>query len=132
MGEVLDHRRCILFRRFTGGVGRTAQAQKYGVSNGQGRWPMKSAKILLDLLRNAEFQQVTSEKLFVDNVVVNRSTRQKRRTYRAHGRLNPMNSTLCHIDIVLGFRPRIDPKKSRLNNRSDLRKMLTAFVEKSY
>lgn len=36
-----------------GGVGRTAQA-KNRHSNGQGRWPAKSAKFILDLLKNAE------------------------------------------------------------------------------
>ncbi|XP_027171279.1 60S ribosomal protein L9-like [Coffea eugenioides] len=36
-----------------GGVGRTAQA-KNRHSNGQGRWPVKSASFILDLLKNAE------------------------------------------------------------------------------
>ncbi|XLR19493.1 hypothetical protein S83_047405, partial [Arachis hypogaea] len=43
----------IPFRRFYGGVGRTAQA-KNRHSNGQGCWPVKSAKFILDLLKNAE------------------------------------------------------------------------------
>ncbi len=51
---VMDKKRCVVFRRFCGGVGRTAQAKAEGSTNGQGRWPMKSCKHLLDLLKNAE------------------------------------------------------------------------------
>lgn len=51
--DVISHKQAIPFRRFCGGVGRTAQA-KNRHSNGQGRWPAKSAKYILDLLKNAE------------------------------------------------------------------------------
>lgn len=51
---VLERKRCIVFRRFCGGVGRTAQAKNEGSTNGQGRWPVKSVEILLNLLKNAE------------------------------------------------------------------------------
>ena len=47
-------RRCIVFRRYCGGVGRTAQAKNEGSTNGQGRWPKKSAEMLLNILKNAE------------------------------------------------------------------------------
>lgn len=52
LGAVQEHKRCIPFRRFKGGVGRTAQAKEFGVT--QGRWPVKSVQFLLDLLKNAE------------------------------------------------------------------------------
>ena len=51
--DVIAHKQAIPFRRYCGGVGRTAQA-KSRHSNGQGRWPVKSAKFILDLLKNAE------------------------------------------------------------------------------
>lgn len=51
--DVIAHKQAIPFRRFCGGVGRTAQA-KGRHPNGQGRWPMKSARFILDLLKNAE------------------------------------------------------------------------------
>jgi ribosomal protein L22 len=34
--EVIAMRRCVVFRRFCGGVGRTAQAKNEGSTNGQG------------------------------------------------------------------------------------------------
>lgn len=52
--DVLAHRRIIPFRRFCGGVGRSAQTKNEGLSNGQGRWPAKSCEFLLGLLKNAE------------------------------------------------------------------------------
>jgi ribosomal protein uL22 len=52
--EVIAMRRCIVFRRYCGGVGRTAQAKNEGSTNGQGRWPKKSAEMLLNILKNAE------------------------------------------------------------------------------
>ncbi|KAK8522369.1 hypothetical protein V6N12_056080 [Hibiscus sabdariffa] len=51
--DVMAHNQAIPFRRFCSGVGRTAQA-KNRHSNGQGRWPVKSAEFILDLLKNAE------------------------------------------------------------------------------
>lgn len=59
--DVMVHKQAIPFRRFCGGVGRTAQA-KNRQPNGQGRWPVKSAKFILDLLKNAESN---AEVLFV-------------------------------------------------------------------
>ena len=51
---VLDHTRAVPFRRYCGGVGRTAQAKNEGSTNGQGRWPVKSVEFLMGLLKNAE------------------------------------------------------------------------------
>jgi len=52
LGDVLEHKQCIPFRRFNGGVGRTAQAKAFGVT--QGRWPEKSVRFITDLLKNAK------------------------------------------------------------------------------
>ena len=52
--DVVAHKRVIPFRRFCGGVGRTAQAKNEGQTTGQGRWPAKSCAFLLALLKNAE------------------------------------------------------------------------------
>ena len=51
--NVVDHKECVPFRRYCGGVGRTAQAKAFK-NGGQGRWPEKSCRFLLDLLTNAE------------------------------------------------------------------------------
>ncbi|KAI5404317.1 60S ribosomal protein L17-2 [Lathyrus oleraceus] len=97
--HVADH-----FCNFVGGVGRTAQA-KSRHSNGQGRWPAKSAKFILDLLKNAEsnaeVKGLDVDALYISHIQVNQAQKQRRRTYRAHGRINPYMSSPCHIELVL-------------------------------
>ena len=52
LGDVKEHNQIIPFRRFSGGVGRASQAKQFKAT--QGRWPAKSVKFILDLLKNAE------------------------------------------------------------------------------
>ncbi|KAK9824248.1 hypothetical protein WJX72_008907 [[Myrmecia] bisecta] len=103
--DVLAHKRAIPFRRFCGGVGRTAQAKNEGQSNGQGRWPAKSCQFLLGLLKNAEsnaeVKGLDTDNMFISHIQVNQAQQQRRRTYRAHGRINPYMSCPCHIELTL-------------------------------
>ncbi|PIA51169.1 hypothetical protein AQUCO_01100183v1 [Aquilegia coerulea] len=102
--DVLAHKQAIPFRRFCRGVGRTAQV-KDRHPNGQGRWPVKSAKFVLDLLKNAEsnadVKGLDVDALYVSHIQVNQAQKQRRRTYRAHGRINPYMSSPCHIELTL-------------------------------
>ncbi|KAK8512794.1 hypothetical protein V6N12_030210 [Hibiscus sabdariffa] len=102
--DVMAHKQAIPFRRFCRGVGRTAQA-KNRHSNGQGRWPVKSAKFILDLLKNAEsnaeVKGLDVDALYISHIQVNQAQKQRHRTYRAHGRINPYMSSPCHIELVL-------------------------------
>ncbi|KAL6177624.1 hypothetical protein ACLB2K_049149 [Fragaria x ananassa] len=102
--DVLVHKQAIPFTRFSRGVGRTAQA-KNRHSNGQGRWPVKSAKFILDLLKNAEsnaeVKGLDVDSLFISHIQVNQARKQRRRTYRAHGRINAYMSSPCHIELIL-------------------------------
>ena len=52
LNDVLAHKRCIPFRRYNGGIGRTPQAKEFKTT--QGRWPEKSINYLLGLLTNLE------------------------------------------------------------------------------
>merc|ERR1711924_231012 len=89
--DVCEKKQCVPFRKFRGGIGRTPQAKAFKMS--QGRWPIKSAKILLDLLRNAEsnaeFKNLDTDNLTVQHIQVNPAQQGRRRTYRAHGRTIP-------------------------------------------
>merc|ERR1712205_108435 len=82
--HVVEHKEAIAFRRFCGGVGRTSQAKNAGSTNGQARWPKKSAEFVLNLLSNAEPKSLDMDKLFVAHVQVNKAVQNRRRTYRAH------------------------------------------------
>ncbi|CAN1313303.1 60S ribosomal protein L17-2 [Linum perenne] len=106
--DVMAHKQAIPFRRFCRGVGRTAQAKNAGHPNGQARWPAKSAKFVLDLLKNAEsnaeVKGLDVDALYISHVQVNQAQKQRRRTYRAHGRINPYMSNPCHIELILSER----------------------------
>lgn len=101
--NVVIKKEIIPFKRFNGGVGRKAQAQVFKVT--QGRWPKKSAEILLELLKNAEanadVKGLDADRLVIDHIQVNRAPKIRRRTYRAHGRINPYQSSPCHIELIL-------------------------------
>ncbi|KAF4211215.1 hypothetical protein CNMCM5878_002935 [Aspergillus fumigatiaffinis] len=91
------------FRRYAGSIGRTAQGKQWGVS--KARWPVKSAQFLLDLLKNAEANADTkgldTGNLVVKHIQVNQAPKGRRRTYRAHGRINPYMTNPCHIELIL-------------------------------
>merc|ERR1711990_1070888 len=88
--DVLEHKRCIVFRRFCGGVGR---------------WPKKSVEAILYLLKNAEANAETKgldiDSLYVSHIQVNQAQKGRRRTYRAHGRINAYMSSPCHVELTL-------------------------------
>merc|ERR1712217_777491 len=86
-----------------GGIGRTPQAKAFKMP--QGRWPIKSCKIILDLLKNAEsnaeFKNLDTDNLVIKHIQVNPAQQGRRRTYRAHGRINAYMSCPCHIEMIL-------------------------------
>lgn len=66
-----------------------AIGKQFGVS--KARWPIKSAEFLLGLLKNAEANAdakgLDTGALVVKHIQVNQAPKQRRRTYRAHGRV---------------------------------------------
>eukprot|EP01094_Clydonella_sp_ATCC50884_P018068 TRINITY_DN3276_c0_g1_i2.p2 TRINITY_DN3276_c0_g1~~TRINITY_DN3276_c0_g1_i2.p2 ORF type:complete len:176 (-),score=67.50 TRINITY_DN3276_c0_g1_i2:39-566(-) len=100
--DVLEHKRVVPFRRFTGGIGRPAMMKGTGWS--QGRWPAKSCNFLLDLITNleatAEVKELDPEHLVLKHVQVQRAPKYRRRTYRAHGRINAYMCSPCHIQLI--------------------------------
>merc|ERR1712061_889374 len=65
----------------------------------------KSCKILLDLLRNAEsnaeFKNLDTDDLVIKHIQVNAAQQGRRRTYRAHGRVNAYMNCPSHIEMIL-------------------------------
>ncbi|VDN31959.1 unnamed protein product [Cylicostephanus goldi] len=93
--NVKEQKEIVPFLRYNGGVGRKAQCKQWNTT--QGRWPKKSAEFLLDLLKNAEsnaeYKGLDVDHLVVDHIVVQRAAKMRRRTYRAHGRINRKSIT---------------------------------------
>jgi large subunit ribosomal protein L17e len=136
LGNVLEHKEAIPMRRYAGSTGRTAQGKAFGVS--KARWPVKSAEILIGLLKNAEANADTkgldTSNLVVEHIQVNQAPKQRRRTYRAHGRINPYMSNPSHIELILAEGAEVVQKSNesverRLNSRQrgrEARKAITA------
>ncbi len=101
--DVIAHKQCVAFRRHNSGCGRTAQAKAF--KHTQGRWPEKSARILLELLKNAESngesKSLDPELLVVKHIACQPGVKGRRRTFRAHGRINAFMSNPCHIEMIL-------------------------------
>merc|ERR1712080_263191 len=130
--NVIEQKEIIPFRRFMGGVGRHAQAKVHGTS--QGRWPKKSVEFLLHLLKNAEsnaeYKGLDADHLVIDHIQVNRAPKMRRRTYRAHGRINPYMSSPCHIEVCLVEKERAfaktsaEPEKKKVSQKKLKRQKL--------
>ena len=90
LNEVIAHTRCVPFQKYEGATGRTGQAKEWGLT--KGRWPEKSCRILLSLLQNlssnADLKKCSTDKLVVKKVSVQQAAKGRRRTFRAHGRIN--------------------------------------------
>merc|ERR1712113_1320060 len=101
--DVIEKRRCVPFRKYTGCIGRTPQAKAFKAN--QGRWPKKSCKALLDILRNAEanseFKSLDTDTLYIYHIQVNQARQGRRRTYRAHGRIGPYMNCPAHVEMIL-------------------------------
>jgi large subunit ribosomal protein L17e len=100
--DVTEHKQAVPFRRFAGGIGRTAQGKAHGVS--RARWPVKSVEFVLGLLKNAEanaeVKGLDKEKLIIRHIQVNQAPKQRRRTFRAHGRINRKLFFFIYTQIV--------------------------------
>ncbi|KAG4305965.1 hypothetical protein PORY_000875 [Pneumocystis oryctolagi] len=103
LNNVIEHKEAVPFRRYCGGIGRTAQGKPFGVT--LARWPKKSAEFLIALLKNAEsnadFKGLDTDSLVIKHIQVNKAPKQRQRAYRAHGRINPYMNSPCHVEVIL-------------------------------
>jgi len=110
--DVIKRRQIVPFRRYKGGVSRNTQAKHFGAI--QGRWPEKSAREVMKLLKNAEsnaeLKQLNVDKMVITHFAVQRSPPGRRRTYRAHGRINAYMSNPCHIELVAEEKDTLVPR----------------------
>ena len=103
MEDVLQHRQVVPFRKHNGTIGRKAQAKVFKLT--QGRYPEKSVKQVLQLLKNlvsnSESKGLDVDKCVVTHVAVQRAVQGRRRTFRAHGRISPYLSSNCHVELFV-------------------------------
>jgi large subunit ribosomal protein L17e len=140
--QVLKHERCVPFTKYDGATGRTGQAKEFGLTHG--RWPEKSVKVLLNLLQNAksnaESKRLNVDKLVVSNCQVNQAVCGRRRTFRAHGRINAYQSSNCHVTVRCEEREAktkkapVDEKKKKLvfPHRQIRKHLSKAYLQKKF
>jgi large subunit ribosomal protein L17e len=104
LGQVLEYKSAIPVTKYTGGIGRHSQGKLYKAPGDKVFWPQKATKVFLDLLTNIE-SNATSKGLDLSKVTIthancNQAPKMRRRTYRAHGRINAYNSSPAHIQLI--------------------------------
>jgi len=103
--DVLHFRQAVPFTRHNSGCARHAQAKQRKVPGDQCGWPKKATQIVLGLLlnaeANAEAKKLDKTKLYVWSALAQRAIKQRRRTYRAHGRITAYKSCPAHVEIIL-------------------------------
>jgi large subunit ribosomal protein L17e len=141
LNAVLAHTRCVPFTKYEGSTGRTGQAKEWGLT--KGRWPEKSVRHILSLLKNAtsnaESKRLNVDTLVVKDVRVNQAMKGRRRTYRAHGRINAYLSSNCHIELFLEEikekvkrAPKTDEIAKVRNVKRHIRKALSVAYKKRH
>ena len=55
-------------------------------------------------------QGLDVDSLVIEHIQVNKAPKMRRRTYRAHGQINPYMSSPCHIEMILTEKEQIVPK----------------------
>jgi len=107
--NVLQHKEIIPFLRFKGARSRHAQAKNLKVPGSLGGWPKNAVTAVLSLIKNAESnaseKDLNTDDLEISHSQCNMGVKGRRRTYRAHGRINPYMRVPAHIELILSAKP---------------------------
>jgi large subunit ribosomal protein L17e len=111
--EVIEHKRAVPFFRYNEGVTHHSQGHEWGCPSS--RWPEKSCKVFLKLLKNAlasasQKPDIKKENLIVAHVQCNRAQAFRyRRIHQAHGRVKCYASPPTNVQIVLTEKKAVVP-----------------------
>lgn len=103
--QVIAHKRAVPFFRYNEGVAHHEQGHEFGCP--QARWPEKSCKLYIKLLKNAlssapQKPEINADNLVVAHVQCNRARMYRyRRIHQAHGRVKCYASPPTNVQIVL-------------------------------
>ena len=102
--NVLQFKEAIPFTKYTGSIGRHSQAKQMKCPGDKVAWPQKATKSFLDLLKNvksnAASKDLDTEIMTIVHANCQQAPKMRRRTYRAHGRVNAYMSSPAHIEII--------------------------------
>lgn len=98
--EVISLKRPVSYHRYTGQVGHR-KGRKFGA----GRYPKKTAKAILDVIKhaqhNAEYKGLDSDNMRIAHISSSRGMTVEGYIPRAHGRSSPFNHERTNIEVVL-------------------------------
>jgi len=99
--DVASLKKPVPFKRYVKGVGHRKQLQGWKI----GRYPVKAAKIVLKILKNAEYNATNKgldpEHLYVKHAAAHKGPKLRRFFPRAFGRATPKVEQLVHVEIVV-------------------------------
>merc|ERR1712080_597315 len=83
--------------------------------------PPSTSSTSLNAEANADAKGLDTGALVVKHIQVNQAPKQRRRKYRAHGRINPYMSCPCHIALILTGGEEVVQKSEQVVGREQLR-----------
>ncbi|MBS7624222.1 MAG: 50S ribosomal protein L22 [Candidatus Bathyarchaeia archaeon] len=99
LNQVISKKKAVPYRRY-----KKKLPHRRGLS-GAGRYPVKAASRILEVLENAEanaeYKGFDTEKLRIIHASAYPGAKIRRYIPRAFGRATPKFETLCHVEIVL-------------------------------
>lgn len=99
--DVIAMKRPVPFRRFHGKVAHRRQLQGWPA----GRFPVKAAKAILEVLKNAEanaeYKGLDTSRLWVVHAAAHKGGKIRKYIPRAFGRSTPYFQDLVHVEIGL-------------------------------
>lgn len=128
LNDVIKHKNAVPFRRYNRGIGHHAQGHILHAPGNIACWPESACKAWLNILENAdanaEAQGLEKGKVVINHCQVVRAPLTRRRTYRAHGRINAFQNHPCHIEVVCVQNPDEVPKPAEKPVRRISRKRI--------
>jgi large subunit ribosomal protein L17e len=105
--NVLEFKAAIPITKYTAGIGRHAMGKIYKTPGDKVGWPLKATRTFVDLLQNVSSNASSKglKDLVITHVNVNQAAKMRRRTYRAHGRINAYMSSPAHIELIVEENP---------------------------
>ena len=98
--DVIALKRPVRYHRYNGQVGH-----RKGKKFGAGRFPKKTAKAILDVIKhaqhNAEYKGLDSDNMKITHIASSRGMTVEGYMPRAHGRSTPFNHERANIEVVL-------------------------------
>jgi large subunit ribosomal protein L22 len=98
--EIISQKRPVSFRRYNKKIGH-----RKGKKFGAGRYPKKTAKAVLDVLKhaqhNAEYKGLDSDNMRIVHICSSKGMKVEGFMPRAHGRSSPFNHEKTNIEVIL-------------------------------